>query len=80
VVLPAVSSANVRGFWGTAVCGSKCVFILFVRGLGTLLGSPVAGQLRGSGGVGEGVGAYAKAMCWDGALLMAATVYRVGVM
>lgn len=39
----------------------------------------MAGQLLDSGGVGEGVGVYAKAGCWDGALLMAATVRCVGV-
>jgi len=54
-------------------------FILFVRGLGTTFGSPVGGQLLGGGGAGEGVGAYARVMYWDGALLMAATACCVGV-
>ncbi|RYP16622.1 hypothetical protein DL765_005013 [Monosporascus sp. GIB2] len=46
-------------------------FILFVRGLGTMFGSPVGGQLLGSPG--EGTGAYASIAYWDGALLMGAT-------
>ncbi|KAF2194273.1 MFS general substrate transporter [Zopfia rhizophila CBS 207.26] len=52
-------------------------FILFVRGLGTMFGSPVGGQLLGSSE--EGTGAYASIAYWDGALLMGATVCCVGV-
>lgn len=47
-------------------------FILFVRGLGTMFGSPVGGQLLGS--LEEGRKAYASIAYWDGALLMGATV------
>ena len=49
-------------------------FILFVRGLGTMFGSPVGGQLLGSDR-----GAYASLAYWDGALLVGATVCCVGV-
>lgn len=52
-------------------------FILFVRGLGTMFGSPVGGLLLG--GEGEGARAYARIVYWDGALLMGATVCCVGV-
>ncbi|KAI1803547.1 MFS general substrate transporter [Daldinia bambusicola] len=52
-------------------------FILFVRGLGTMFGSPVGGQLLGSSE--QGTGAYASIAYWDGALLMGATVCCVGV-
>ncbi|KAI1380606.1 major facilitator superfamily domain-containing protein [Hypoxylon crocopeplum] len=52
-------------------------FILFVRGLGTMFGSPVGGQLLGSSE--QGTAAYASIAYWDGALLMGATVCCVGV-
>ncbi|KAL8796255.1 MAG: hypothetical protein Q9195_001370 [Heterodermia aff. obscurata] len=52
-------------------------FILFVRGLGTVFGSPVGGQLLG--GTQEGIGAYAGIAYWDGALLMGATLCCIGV-
>jgi len=52
-------------------------FILFVRGLGTVFGSPVGGQLLGTSE--EGSRAYAGIAYWDGALLMGATVCCVGV-
>ncbi|KAK5653737.1 hypothetical protein OQA88_7893 [Cercophora sp. LCS_1] len=51
-------------------------FILFVRGLGTMFGSPVGGQLLAAG---EGRQAYKSIVWWDGALLMGATVCCVGV-
>ncbi|GAP83564.1 putative monocarboxylate transporter protein [Rosellinia necatrix] len=51
--------------------------ILFVRGLGTLFGTPVGGQLLASSI--NGVKAYANIAYWDGALLMGATVCCVGV-
>jgi len=52
-------------------------FILFVRGLGTLFGSPVGGQLLGISD--KGTRPYASIAYWDGALLMGATVFCVGV-
>ncbi|KAI1119385.1 major facilitator superfamily domain-containing protein [Nemania sp. NC0429] len=52
-------------------------FILFVRGLGTLFGTPVGGQLLGDSL--EGTKAYSHVAYWDGALLMGATVCCVGV-
>jgi len=52
-------------------------FILFVRGLGTMFGSPVGGQLLG--GADKGTRAYASIAYWDGALLMGATLCCVGV-
>ena len=52
-------------------------FILFVRGLGTMFGSPVGGQLLGSSD--QGTAAYTSVAYWDGALLMGATACCVGV-
>lgn len=52
-------------------------FILFLRGLGTMFGSPVGGQLLG--GSEEGPGAYTSIAYWDGALLIGATMCCVGV-
>ncbi|KAI4597744.1 hypothetical protein KJ359_004019 [Pestalotiopsis sp. 9143b] len=52
-------------------------FILFVRGLGTMFGSPVGGQLLG--GPEDGTRAYASIAYWDGALLLGATVCCAGV-
>ena len=53
------------------------VFILFVRGLETMFGCPIGGQLLGNSK--EGREAYASIAYWDGALLMGATVCCVGV-
>ncbi|KAI1770093.1 major facilitator superfamily domain-containing protein [Hypoxylon cercidicola] len=52
-------------------------FILFVRGLGTMFGSPVGGQLLGSSEM--GTAAYASIAYWDAALLMGATACCIGV-
>jgi MFS family permease len=52
-------------------------FLLFVRGLGTMVGSPVGGQLLGSPE--HGTKAYASIAYWDGALLMGATLFCVGL-
>ncbi|KAK8038301.1 monocarboxylate transporter [Apiospora phragmitis] len=53
-------------------------FILFVRGLGTMFGSPVGGTLLG-GPEKAGTSAYAGIAYWDGALLMGATLCCAGV-
>ncbi|KAK0706027.1 major facilitator superfamily domain-containing protein [Lasiosphaeria miniovina] len=52
-------------------------FILLVRGLGTMFGSPVGGQLLGTSD--QSTAAYASIAYWDGALLMGATACCVGV-
>ena len=52
-------------------------FILLVRGLGTIFGSPVGGQLLGS--TDKGVKAYGGIAYWGGSLLLGATVSCVGV-
>ncbi|KAB5518919.1 major facilitator superfamily domain-containing protein [Coniochaeta sp. 2T2.1] len=52
-------------------------FILFLRGLGTMFGTPVGGQLLG--GSEQGSAAYSNIAYWDGALLMGATFCCLGV-
>jgi MFS family permease len=52
-------------------------FILFVRGLGTMFGTPVGGQLLGT--TDKGAVAYVNIAYWDGALLIAATGCCVGL-
>ncbi|KAK6071359.1 MFS monocarboxylate [Seiridium cupressi] len=52
-------------------------FILLVRGLGTMFGSPVGGQLLADSEA--GTRAYTNMVYWDGALLMGATLGCVGV-
>ncbi|KAL2016555.1 hypothetical protein VTK56DRAFT_3412 [Thermocarpiscus australiensis] len=52
-------------------------FVLFVRGLGTIFGSPVGGQLLGNSE--QGTRAYTGIVYWDGALLIGATLCCVGV-
>ncbi|KAI1263588.1 major facilitator superfamily domain-containing protein [Xylariaceae sp. FL1019] len=52
-------------------------FILFVRGLGTMFGTPVGGQLLGKPE--HGARAYTRIAYWDGALLLGATACCVGV-
>jgi hypothetical protein len=52
-------------------------FILFLRGLGTMFGTPVGGQLLRTSD--EGQVAYANIAYWDGALLVGATVCCIGV-
>jgi len=53
-------------------------FVLFVRGLGTMFGSPMGGQLVESSRE-EGTRAYASVAYWDGALLVGAVVCCVDV-
>ncbi|KAH8585827.1 major facilitator superfamily domain-containing protein [Bisporella sp. PMI_857] len=52
-------------------------FIYFIRGLATMFGSPVGGQLLGR--IADGPGAYVKVVYWDGALLLGATACVAGV-
>lgn len=52
-------------------------FILFARGLGTMFGSPVGGQLLGN--LEQGPQAYVSIAYWGGALLLAATLCCVAV-
>ncbi len=55
-------------------------FILLVRGLGTMLGSPVGGQLLGAGrGAMAEASAYSTVVLWDGALLAGASCCLIGM-
>ncbi|KAK4232805.1 MFS general substrate transporter, partial [Achaetomium macrosporum] len=73
----ALFPALVADVFGIRQYAAVNAFILFVRGLGTMFGSPVGGQLLSSSD--EGVRAYTSIAYWDGALLMGATVCCVGV-
>jgi len=52
-------------------------FVLFVRGLGTMFGSPIGGQLLGNSK--QGTRDNASIVYWDGALLIGAALCCVGV-
>jgi MFS family permease len=73
----ALFPALVADVFGIRQYAAVNAFILLVRGLGTMFGSPVGGQLLGAPD--EGARAYASVAYWDGALLMAATVCCAGV-
>ncbi|RYP81551.1 hypothetical protein DL769_001959 [Monosporascus sp. CRB-8-3] len=73
----ALFPALIAEVFGARQYAAVNAFILFVRGLGTMFGSPVGGQLVGSSE--EGTGAYVSIAYWDGALLMGATVCCVAV-
>jgi MFS family permease len=73
----ALFPALIAEIFGIRQYAAVNAFILFVRGLGTMFGSPVGGQLLGSSE--KGTSAYAGVVYWDGALLMGATACCVGV-
>ncbi len=73
----ALFPALIAEVFGIRQYASVNAFILFVRGLGTVFGSPVGGRLLG--GVEEGSRAYAGIAYWDGALLVGATACCFGV-
>ncbi|KAI0411145.1 major facilitator superfamily domain-containing protein [Xylaria grammica] len=73
----ALFPALIAEVFGIHQYASVNAFILFVRGLGTLFGTPVGGQLLGSSI--DGTKAYSHVAYWDGALLMGATACCVGV-
>ena len=73
----ALFPALIAEVFGIRQYASVNAFILFVRGLGTIFGSPVGGQLLGSAN--NGSKAYVSIAYWDGALLMGAIIFCVGV-
>lgn len=73
----ALFPALVADVFGIRQYAAVNAFILFVRGLGTMFGSPVGGQLLRN--LDEGTRAYTSIAYWDGSLLMFATVCCVGV-
>lgn len=73
----ALFPALISEVFGVQEYAAVNAFILFVRGLGTLFGTPVGGQLLGKPE--QGPSAYAPIAYWDGALLMGATACCVGV-
>ena len=73
----ALFPALIAEVFGTSQYAAVNAFILFVRGLGTMFGSRVGGNLLGS--LNEGTKAYASIMCWECSVLMGATVLFIGV-
>ncbi|KAJ3575208.1 hypothetical protein NPX13_g4110 [Xylaria arbuscula] len=73
----ALFPALIAEVFGIQQYASVNAFILFVRGLGTLFGTPVGGQLLGNSL--EGAKAYSHVAYWDGALLMGASACCIGV-
>ncbi|KAL8710451.1 MAG: hypothetical protein Q9225_007282 [Loekoesia sp. 1 TL-2023] len=73
----ALFPAVIAEIFGIRQYAAVNAFMLFVRGLGAIMGGPVGGQLLGSSE--EGNRAYADIAYWDGALLMGATLCCVGV-
>lgn len=73
----ALFPALIAEVFGIQQYGVVNAFMLLVRGFGTAFGSPVGGRLLGSEK--EGSRAYVGVACWDGALLVGATVGCVGV-
>ncbi|PWY86282.1 MFS general substrate transporter [Aspergillus heteromorphus CBS 117.55] len=73
----ALFPALIAEVFGIRQYASVNAFILFVRGLGTMFGSPIGAQLLGNSG--EKATAYASIAYWDGALLAGATLCCVGV-
>ncbi|SPQ26472.1 3bfbf0cb-2ea7-4c18-931f-236460dde96c [Thermothielavioides terrestris] len=74
----ALFPALVADVFGIRQYAAVNAFILFVRGLGTMFGSPVGGRLLG--GADEGPRAYASIAYWDGALLMGAASIEMAVL
>lgn len=78
----ALFPATIAEVFGIRRYAAVNAFILFFRGCGTMFGSPIGGQLLGTGGdKGALVGSadYAKIVYWDGALLLGATLCITGV-
>ena len=73
----ALFPALIAEVFGIGQYAAVNAFILFVRGLGTIFGSPVGGQLLGK--LEEGSKAYAGVAYWDGTLLTCATICCVGL-
>lgn len=69
----ALFPALIAGIFGIQQYAAVNAFILFVRGLGTMFGTPVGGQLLG--GPEDGAEAYTSIVYWDGTLLTGATLF-----
>ncbi|KAK3941006.1 monocarboxylate transporter [Diplogelasinospora grovesii] len=73
----ALFPATIADVFGIRSYAAVNGFIYFIRGCGTMVGSPVGGTLLGkdSGGSGQ----YANVVYWDGALLLGSAVCILGV-
>ncbi|EFX02046.1 major facilitator superfamily transporter monocarboxylate [Grosmannia clavigera kw1407] len=70
----ALFPATIADVFGIRSYASVNGFIYFVRGCGTMVGSPIGGVLLGSGSKD-----YADMVAWDGALLVSSALFMGGV-
>ena len=77
----ALFPATIADVFGIRSYAAVNGFIYFIRGLGTMVGSPVGGVLLGKGmSAGEvRVKGYARVVYWDGALMLASVVFIIGL-
>ncbi|CAK7225194.1 hypothetical protein SCUCBS95973_005779 [Sporothrix curviconia] len=77
----ALFPATIADVFGIRSYAAVNGFIYFVRGCGTMLGSPVGGVLlgSGSGGTSSSSSSYSGVVVWDGALLVGSAMCVLGV-
>lgn len=76
----ALFPATIADVFGIRSYAAVNGFIYFVRGCGTMLGSPVGGVLLGTSRAGSAASSsYAGVVVWDGALLVGSAACMLGV-
>ena len=75
----ALFPATIADVFGIRSYAAVNGFIYFVRGCGTMLGSPVGGVLLGSSSSAPSSASYADVVVWDGALIIGSAVCVLGV-
>lgn len=74
----ALFPATIADVFGIRSYAAVNGFIYFVRGCGTMVGSPVGGTLLGRGG-GQAANGYADVVAWDSALLLVSALCVLGI-
>ncbi|EPE10498.1 monocarboxylate transporter [Ophiostoma piceae UAMH 11346] len=75
----ALFPATIADVFGIRSYAAVNGFIYFVRGCGTMLGSPVGGVLLGSSSSASSSASYADVVVWDGALIVGSAICVLGV-